>query len=664
MSKKLFLTGIFAFMLSVTLGCFSTATSVFAAEQEDEPEILHYYSFEDTAEDAAGNIDGVPSQNDKAGSESGLPQYSSDVREGASGKSMQFGGSNFLWFQENIFAVDGDFTVSFWMKPQVPVNSSTARIISTGVWGGATPGILLGVNNNPGGWANLVNGVGKTEGEGVFNWSTAFPALNDEWRHVVAVFNVTEGYYKIFVNGKELQYQSLAGGLQPKSGWGETALGGQLDINSNTVAEAYTGYIDDLIVLKGAAVAEELDTEMFAKLSSADIQYDITFESGEGSSVSPAKVYWGGTLSELPKPVPTAQNMNFAGWALSADGNNLIDETAKFYKDTTLYAVYSSSSVTVSFVTNCDETLGAQTLAFNTPISEPAPLTKTGYVFDGWFSDEAFEHAYDFSAPVVQNITLYAKWHAEKVTVAFDTDGGGELASQELNYGETVIKPNDPLKEAHIFGGWFTDAERTQSYDFQKPVTEDVTLYALWHKSEYTVRFETNGGTPIEEMTVPYAQEFELPTMPEREGYRFVNWYTAEDFSEIYISAPLTHDLVLYANWEAEVFSVRFESNGGGRVREQTVKFGEKAELPQPPEKEGFVFGGWFTDEALATEYDFEQGVRANLVLYAKWTAKTTEEDLFGCGASLFGSQTVITSALLVGGIAAVLSARKRKNER
>ena len=641
-------------LLAVLFGACLTVSA-----EETAPAVLHYYTFDGDAQDKAGGVDGTLSQNDADGGAEGLPQYSAEVRSGASGQSVSFSGSNFVAFEENIFSVEGDFTVSFWMNSEVPADSGTGRIISTGVWGADTPGILVGVNNNSGGWGNLVNGVGKADGEGIFNWSTALPdTVNGAWRHIVAVFNVSEGYYKVFIDGRELQYQPLAGGYSPVSYWGETALGGQLDLNSGTVSEAYTGYIDDLIVLKGALVKQESDTDMLQKLASCDIEYDITFESGEGSAVPAASVYWGNALPELPEP--TLADMNFAGWSLTENGSQFIDESTKFYGDTTLYAVYSAATVTVRFVTGCDETVPEQTVPFNTAVTEPTLAERDNYTLAGWYLDEAFTIPFDFTELVRTDIVLYAKWNQDVLTVQFETGGGTAIPDASVPYGATVAAPSEPVLADRVFGGWFTDEECTQAFSFDTPVLTDMTLYAKWFRSEYTVRFETNGGTAIAPVTVAYNGTLTLPQTPVKEGYSFVNWYTAEDFSEIYIAAPVTDDLVLYAKWAADEYVIRFESNGGGRVAEQTVSYGESAKAPKAPVKEGYVFGGWFKDEALTQAYDFASPVQSGMTLYAKWTAEEQPSSW-----QWWYTLCIVAGALVVaGGVAAAVVIGKKKHEK
>ena len=74
-------------------------------------------------------------------------------------------------------------------------------------------------------------------------------------------------------------------------------------------------------------------------------------------------------------------------------------------------------------------------------------------------------------------------------------------------------------------------------------------------------------------------------------------------------------------------YTVTFDSDGGSSVDSQTVKSGQKAICPDDPEKEGYEFGGWYTDEELTEEYDFDAVVRKSVTLYAKWTEVAEEPE-------------------------------------
>lgn len=65
---------------------------------------------------------------------------------------------------------------------------------------------------------------------------------------------------------------------------------------------------------------------------------------------------------------------------------------------------------------------------------------------------------------------------------------------------------------------------------------------------------------------------------------------------------------------------ITFESNGGSTVPAQLVVVGEKATEPTDPTKDGYTFGGWYTEAALTNEFDFDTAIEESMTLYAKWT--------------------------------------------
>ncbi|MGC5166376.1 InlB B-repeat-containing protein [Luteimicrobium sp. DT211] len=64
--------------------------------------------------------------------------------------------------------------------------------------------------------------------------------------------------------------------------------------------------------------------------------------------------------------------------------------------------------------------------------------------------------------------------------VTFDADGGTETAAVTVPLGGAVARPADPTRGADLFAGWFADAACRTPYDFDSPVTGDLTLHACW----------------------------------------------------------------------------------------------------------------------------------------------------------------------------------------
>ena len=195
----------------------------------------------------------------------------------------------------------------------------------------------------------------------------------------------------------------------------------------------------------------------------------------------------------------------------------------------------------------------AQEVEYGLTATKPADPTLKGYTFAFWYlgEDEQNATAYDFDTPVTENITLTAKWNINKYTVAFNTDGGTPVPpAQEVEYGLTATKPADPTLKGYTFAFWYLgeDEQNATAYDFDTPVTENITLTAKWNINKYTVAFNTDGGTPV-----PPAQEVEYgltatePAAPEKTGYTFDGWYLGDEKYDF--SAAVEQNITLTAKW-------------------------------------------------------------------------------------------------------------------
>ena len=190
----------------------------------------------------------------------------------------------------------------------------------------------------------------------------------------------------------------------------------------------------------------------------------------------------------------------------------------------------------------------------------PVEPTLKGYTFAFWYlgEDEQNATAYDFDTPVTENITLTAKWNINKYTVTFNSYGGTPVPPvQEVEYGLTATKPADPTLKGYTFAFWYLgeDEQNATAYDFDTPVTENITLTAKWNINKYTVTFNTDGGTPV-----PPAQEVEYgltatePAAPEKTGYTFDGWYLGDEKYDF--SAAVEQNITLTAKWEAKKANV------------------------------------------------------------------------------------------------------------
>ena len=108
-----------------------------------------------------------------------------------------------------------------------------------------------------------------------------------------------------------------------------------------------------------------------------------------------------------------------------------------------------------------------------------------------------------------------------KHTVSFDTNGGSAVDAQKILRGQKAAEPTACEKAGYNFAGWYKDAS---VYDFTSPVLDDFTLRAAWTANQYTITFDTDGGSAIEPITQDYGTTITAPADPTKNGYTFAGW--------------------------------------------------------------------------------------------------------------------------------------------
>jgi uncharacterized repeat protein (TIGR02543 family) len=144
------------------------------------------------------------------------------------------------------------------------------------------------------------------------------------------------------------------------------------------------------------------------------------------------------------------------------------------------------SSYTVTFNAQGGSVVDAVTdLLEGAKLEKPADPTRSGYTFDGWYTEAYDGTLWDFGADTVTgDITLYAHWK-ELYTVTFNAQGGSAVdAVTGLLEGAKLEKPADPTRSGYTFDGWYTEANDGTLWDFgADSVTADMTLYAQWKRN-------------------------------------------------------------------------------------------------------------------------------------------------------------------------------------
>ena len=168
-------------------------------------------------------------------------------------------------------------------------------------------------------------------------------------------------------------------------------------------------------------------------------------------------------------------------------------------------------------------------------------------------------------------------------TVTFQSEGGSEVASQ-IRANTPADRPADPTKEGYTFIGWYKGEEK---WNFADAVTEAMTLTAKWQLNQYTITFDTAGGSEVAPITQDYGTTITAPANPAKTGYTFAGWDR---------ESPTTmpaEDMTITARWQINRYTITFDTAGGSEVPSITQDYGTAITAPANPTKTGYTFAGW-----------------------------------------------------------------------
>ena len=211
-----------------------------------------------------------------------------------------------------------------------------------------------------------------------------------------------------------------------------------------------------------------------------------------------------------------------------------------------------------------------------------ALFTRAGYTQVGWSTVDGGEKVYDFKDIYTKNeaLTLYPVWNTNKYTITFDTNGGSEIAPITQDYGTEITVPDNPTRKGYTFKGWDKEIPETMP-------AENITVKAQWEINQYTITFDTNGGSEIAPITQDYGTEITAPDNPTRKGYTFKGWD-----KEIPEAMP-AENIKVKAQWEINQYTITFDTNGGSEIPPITQNYGTEITAPDNPTRKGYTFRGW-----------------------------------------------------------------------
>ncbi|MFR1051993.1 MAG: InlB B-repeat-containing protein [Lachnospirales bacterium] len=388
-------------------------------------------------------------------------------------------------------------------------------------------------------------------------------------------------------------------------------------------------------------------------------KYTVTFNANNGATPVPTET------QEITYGTPTAlttirelrgftkDGSEFRGWAESATGAVAYSDGSQVTDlgDTTLYAVWETKQVTVTFMAN-DEVVARKTgKAGITTITPPANPTKSGYTFDGWYDGDTKIDFESTTAPVFPNAdaTYVAKFEANKYKVTFH-DG---TATKEQSFTYDVkgnLDANSFTKAGSTFQGWATEnggavkyADGAEVVNLIATANGNVDLYAVWTVNGHSISYDYDGGTVATANPAgANAGDTVNLTAPTKTGYSPIAtaspWTvkTAGGTTVTVTNNSFTmpdDDVTVSYKFKANEYKVIFHVNEGTGTDEQEQTFtydANETALKSLEElnitREGYNFLGWSRDSG-ATSASYADGALVRNLstgdpvdLYAVWS--------------------------------------------
>ena len=387
-------------------------------------------------------------------------------------------------------------------------------------------------------------------------------------------------------------------------------------------------------------------------------KYTIVYDgNGATSGTTANSIHTYNVSKELNANGFTKTNYIFSGWKDSSgntytDKQSVLNLTSTDGAVITLYAQWELLGFQVD-IGNYDTDVfanvsGAGVYSEGVSCSVLATLrSDTGYdyVFEKWDSSDdvllpdSLNNPYDFNMPGGDvTLTPIGTRTPYPYTVVYDGNGatGGSMPPSSFLYGTPQqLRANSFERPTYEFKGWATSASGAVVYEDGALVSNltstkngTVTLYACWELETYSVTYNANGGTGVPtSQTKQYGVDITLSSIvPTKTGYTFNGWATEQNGNVVYQPGGTyteNKNIVLYAVWEVNTYSVVYLANGGaGSPASQTKVWGVDLVITSVrPTRMNYNFLGWGLSETGSVEYEpgdtYSQ--ESNLVLYAIW---------------------------------------------
>ena len=185
--------------------------------------------------------------------------------------------------------------------------------------------------------------------------------------------------------------------------------------------------------------------------------------------------------------------------------------------------------------------------------------------------------------------------------------------------------------KGYKFLGWYSGTTKATAGNYT--IKDNVILTAKWQLESYPVTYNLNGGTNNSVNPSVYTIESSLINLeaPVKNYYDFGGWFVSEGLTGSSIESiggGTTGEITLYAKWTPKKYTITYNLNSGINSTENPASYTIETDTITlaEPQKEGFVFGGWFAEASFTgtKQITIAKGSNGNKIYYAKWLKKCT----------------------------------------
>src|SRR5699024_5322347 len=138
------------------------------------------------------------------------------------------------------------------------------------------------------------------------------------------------------------------------------------------------------------------------------------------------------------------------------------------------------------------------------------------------------------------------------------------IDSIEIESGNFIIPPNNPIRDNYEFLGWYLDINYNTEFDFNNTaITSDITLFAKWEKINYKITYVLNNGVNGSNPVSYTKNDTIVLENASKEGHTFAGWYTDQMFKNkiSVIEGRMREDLILYAKFIINTHTISLDTN-------------------------------------------------------------------------------------------------------